>query len=83
MHDNWLGYWLDQFVPLGLNTLILSIFCISMDLYAIYFAHFSECWASFVCSCHSTLDVHDADHTMMISDIATSACLIDFYHKAI
>ena len=27
--------------------------------------------------------LHDAAHTMMISDIATSAWLIDFCHKAI
>ena len=32
---------------------------------------------------HSSLDMHDAAHTMMISDIATSAWLIDFCHKAI
>ena len=31
----------------------------------------------------SSLDMHDAAHTMMISDIATSAWLIDFCHKAI
>ena len=36
-----------------------------------------------VCTFHSSLDMHDAAHTMMISDIATSAWLIDFYHKAI
>ena len=29
------------------------------------------------------LDMHNAAHTMMISDIATSAWLIDFCHKAI
>ena len=29
------------------------------------------------------LDMHDAAHTMRISDIATSAWLIDFCHKAI
>ena len=29
------------------------------------------------------LDMHDATHTMMISDIATSACLTDFCHKVI
>ena len=40
---------------LALNTLILSIFYISLDLSTIYFAHFSEYWASFVCSCHSIL----------------------------
>ena len=32
---------------------------------------------------HSSLDMHDAAHTMMISDIATSAWLIDVCHKAI
>ena len=31
----------------------------------------------------SSLDMHNAAHTMMISDIATSAWLIDFCHKAI
>ena len=36
-----------------------------------------------VCIFHSSLDMHDAVHTMMISDIATSAWLIDFCHKAI
>ena len=36
-----------------------------------------------VCIFHSSLDMHDAAHTMMISDIATGAWLIDFYHKAI
>ena len=35
-----------------------------------------------VCTFHSSLDMHDAAHTMMISDIATSAWLIDFCHKA-
>ena len=33
--------------------LILSIFYISLDLSTLYFSHFSVCWASFVCSCHS------------------------------
>ena len=32
---------------------------------------------------HSSLDMHDAAHTVMISDIATSAWLINFCHKAI
>ena len=32
---------------------------------------------------HSSLDMHDAAHTMMISDIATSAWLIEFCHKVI
>ena len=36
-----------------------------------------------VCIFHSSLDIHDAVHTMMISDIATSAWLINFCHKAI
>ena len=36
-----------------------------------------------VCTFHSSLDMHDAAHTIMISDIATSAWLIDFCHKAI
>ena len=49
-------YWLDQFLTLALNLLILSIFYISMDLSANYFAHFSGCRASFVCSCHSILE---------------------------
>ena len=48
----WSCYWLDQFVTLALNILILSIFYISMDLSNNYFAHFSGCRASFVCSCH-------------------------------
>ena len=30
-----------------------------------------------VCTFHSSSDMHDAAHTMMISDIATSAWLID------
>ena len=36
-----------------------------------------------MCTFHSSLDMHDAAHTMRISDIATSAWLIDFCHKAI
>ena len=36
-----------------------------------------------VCTFHSSLDMHDAAHTMMISDIATSAWLTDFCHKDI
>ena len=36
-----------------------------------------------VCIFHSSLDMHDAAHTMRISDITTSAWLIDFCHKAI
>ena len=49
-------YWLYQFLTLTLNTLILSIFYISLDLSTIYFAHFSGCRASFVCNCHSILE---------------------------
>ena len=36
-----------------------------------------------VCIFHSLLDMHDSFHTMMISDITTSAWLIDFCHKVI
>ena len=50
--STWSCYWLDQFLTLALNILILSIFYISMDLSTNYFAHFSGCWASFACSCH-------------------------------
>ena len=53
IQSTWSCYWLDQFLTLALNTLILSIFYISLDLSTIYFAHFSGCRASFVCSCHS------------------------------
>ena len=38
---------------------------------------------SYGVSFHSSIDMHDTAHTMMISDIATSAWLIDFCHKAI
>ena len=48
----WSRYWLDQFLTLALNILILSIFYISMNLSTNYFAHFSGCWASFACGCH-------------------------------
>ena len=51
IQSTWLCYWLDQFLTLALNILILSIFYISMDLSTNYFAHFSGCWASFACSC--------------------------------
>ena len=53
IRSTWSCYWLDQFLTLALNILILSIFYISVDLSTSYFAHFSGCWASFVCSCHS------------------------------
>ena len=52
IRSTWSCYWLDQFLTLALNILILSIFYISMDLSNNYFAHFSGCWASFACSCH-------------------------------
>ena len=47
IRSTWSCYWLDQFLTLALNILILSIFYISMDLSTNYFAHFSGC-----CSCH-------------------------------
>ena len=56
MRSTWSCYWLNQFLTLALNILILSIFYISMDLSTNYFAHFGGCWASFVCSCHSILE---------------------------
>ena len=56
IRSTWSCYWLDQFLTLALNILILSIFYISMDLFTNYFAHFIGCWASFVCSCHSILE---------------------------
>ena len=56
IRSTWSCCWLDQFLTLALNILILSIFYISMDLSTNYFAHFSGCWASFVCSCHSILE---------------------------
>ena len=56
IQSTWLCYWLDQFLTLALNILILSIFYISMDLSTNYFAQFNGCWASFVCSCHSILE---------------------------
>ena len=56
IRSTWSCYWLDQFLTLAFNTLILSIFYISLDLSTIYFTHFSGCWASFVCTCHSILE---------------------------
>ena len=56
IRSTWSCYWLDQFLTLALNILILLIFYISMDLSINYFAHFSGCRASFVCSCHSILE---------------------------
>ena len=53
IQSTWSCYWLDQFLTLALNILILSIFYISMVMCTNYFAHSSGCWASFVCSCHS------------------------------
>ena len=52
IRSTWSCYWLDQFLTLALNILILSIFYISVDLPTNYFAHFSGCWASFSCGCH-------------------------------
>ena len=46
IRSTWSCYWLDQFLTLALNILILSIFYILMDLSTNYFAHFSGCWAS-------------------------------------
>ena len=52
MHDSddaysiwstWSYYWPDHFLTLALNTLSLSTFYISLDLSAIYFAHYSGC----------------------------------------
>ena len=56
IRSTWKCYWLEQFLTLALNTLILSIFYISMHVSTNYSAHFSGCWASFVCSCHSILE---------------------------
>ena len=56
IRSTWSCYWLDQFLTLALNILILSIFYISVDLSTNYFALFSGCRASFVCSCHSILE---------------------------
>ena len=39
IQSTWSCYWLDQFLTLALNILILSIFYISMDLSTNYFAH--------------------------------------------
>ena len=43
IQSTWSCYWLDQFLTLALNILILSIFYISVDLSTNYFAHFSGC----------------------------------------
>ena len=43
IRSTWSCYWLDQFLTLALNILILSIFYISVDLSTNYFAHFSGC----------------------------------------
>ena len=56
-------------------TSILSIFHTFTATYHLAFR--------MVCTFHSSLDMHDAAHTVMISDIATSAWLINFCHKAI
>ena len=74
--STWLCYWLDQFLTLALNTLILSIFYISLDLSTIYFAHFSGCWASIVCSCHSILE---CCHVFWSQDECKIVCFIYCY----
>ena len=56
IRSTWSCYWLDKFLTLALNTLALPIFDISLDLSTIHFTHFSGCWASFVCNCHSILE---------------------------
>ena len=56
IRSTWSCYWLDQFLTLALNILILSIFYMLMDLSTNYFVDFSGCLASFVCSCHSILE---------------------------
>ena len=43
IRSTWSCYWLDLFLTLALNILILSIFYISMDLSTNHFAHFGEC----------------------------------------
>ena len=43
IRSTWSCYWLDQFLTLAFNVLILLIFYISMDLSTNYFAHFSGC----------------------------------------
>ena len=43
IRSTWSCYWLDEFLTLALNILILSIFYISMDLCTNYFAYFSGC----------------------------------------
>ena len=43
IRSTWSRYWPYQFLTLALNTLILSVFYISVDLSTIYFAHFSVC----------------------------------------
>ena len=37
----------------------VETFIIVLDLYTIYFTHFSGCWASFVYSCHSILECYN------------------------
>ena len=56
IRSTWSCYWLDQFLTLAPNILILPIFYLSMVLSTNYFARFSGCLASFVCSCHSILE---------------------------
>ena len=56
-------------------TSTLSIFRFFPSTYRMFFL--------MVCICQSSLDMHDAVHTMMISDIATNVWLIDVCDKAI
>ena len=52
IRSTWSCYWLDQFLTLALNILILSIFLhFSGSVYQL-FCSFSGCRASFACSCH-------------------------------
>ena len=63
---------------LALMTWILSIFLMfSLDLSAIYFAHFSGCWASFLYSCHSTLECYNM---FLESDWVQDHFVLLFWH---
>ena len=60
--------------------------CDDFDFQTVNFPFFSSnvsagpSYGVYICS---SLDRHNADYTMMISNIATSVWLIDFCHKAI
>ena len=47
----------------------VEIFNISLDLSTIYFAHFSGCWASCVCSCHPILECCNLFSGVKLSEI--------------